>query len=60
MYAGPAAGLAAELMAGCTAGAIGVADCARVLQAVYIVLAVWFEEFLALYRLTRALIQRRP
>jgi len=59
-YAGPAAGLAAQLaaklMAGCTAGAVGVADCARALQAVLVVLMVWFEEFLALYRLARALI----
>jgi len=54
--AGPAAGLAAELTAGCTAGAVGVADRARVLRAVCIVLAVWFREFLALYRLARALI----
>jgi len=38
--AGLAAWLAAKLMAGCIAGAIRVADYARVLQAVYIVLAV--------------------
>jgi len=42
--AGPVAGLAvwlaAKLTAGCTAGAVGVADCARVLWAVYKVLAV--------------------
>jgi len=38
------------------ASAIGVADCARVLWAVLIALIVWFEEFLALYRLACALI----
>ena len=38
------------------AGAIGVADYARALWAVLIVLMVWFKEFLALYRLARALI----
>jgi len=38
--AGPVVGLAAELTAGYMAGAIGVADCARVLWAVYIVLIV--------------------
>ena len=43
-------------MAGCTAGAIGVTDHARVLRAVYKVLIVWFREFLALYRLDHALI----
>jgi len=54
---GLAAQLAAKLTAGCAAGAVGVADCARVLWAVYIVLAVWFGEFLALYRLAYALIR---
>jgi len=53
---GLAARLAAELTAGCTAGAIGVANCARALRAVLVALIVWFEEFLALYRLARALI----
>jgi len=54
--AGLAAQLAAKLIAGCTASAVGVADRAGVLQAVYKVLVVWFREFLALYRLDRALI----
>jgi len=44
VYARPVAGLAirlaAKLIAGCTAGAIKVTDRARVLRAVYIVLAV--------------------
>ena len=53
---GLAARLAAELTAGYIAGAVGVADRAGVLQAVCVVLAVWFGEFLALYRLARALI----
>jgi len=61
VYAGPAVGLAirlaAKLMAGCTAGAVEVADRAGVLQAVCKVLTVWFGEFLALYRLDYALIQ---
>jgi len=57
---GLAARLAAKLMAGCAAGAIGVADYAGVLRAIYIVLMVWFREFLALYHLAYALIQRRP
>ena len=60
MCARPAVGLAvqlaAKLTAGCTAGAIGVADRARVLRAVYVVLVVWFREFLALYCLAYALI----
>ena len=60
VYARPVVGLAARLAAkftaGYTAGAVGVIDRARVLRAVYIVLAVWFREFLALYRLTYALI----
>jgi len=43
-------------MAGCIASAVGVIDYARVLWAVYIVLIVWFKEFLALYRLAYALI----
>ena len=60
VYAGPVAGLAAELTAGCMAGAIGVIDCAGVLWAVCIVLIVWFREFLALYRLACALIRWRP
>jgi len=38
--AGPAVGLAAKLTAGYTASAIGVADRARVLRAVYIVLTI--------------------
>jgi len=38
------------------AGAIGVADYARALQAVLVALIVWFEEFLALYCLAYALI----
>jgi len=58
--AGPAAGLAARLAAkltvGCIASVVGVIDRARVLQAVYKVLVVWFGEFLALYRLDYALI----
>jgi len=49
--------LAAKLTAGCMAGAVGVTDRARVLQAVYKVLVVWFKEFLALYRLDYTLIQ---
>ena len=61
VYAGPtaelAARLAAELTAGCTAGAIGVANYARALRAVLIALMVWFEEFLALYRLAYTLIR---
>jgi len=60
VYAGPVVGLAVrlatKLMVGCTAGAIGVADRARVLRAVCKVLIVWFREFLALYRLDYALI----
>ena len=44
MCAGPIAGLAiqlaAKLTAGYIAGAVGVIDCARVLQAVYKVLVV--------------------
>ena len=60
MYAGPVVGLAiwlaAKLTAGCMAGAVGVIDRARVLWAIYKVLIVWFGEFLALYRLDRALI----
>jgi len=48
--------LAAKLTVGCMAGAIGVADYARALRAVFIALMVWFKEFLALYRLARALI----
>jgi len=53
---GLAARLAAKLTVGYTAGAVGVADRARVLRAVCIVLIVWFGEFLALYRLAHALI----
>jgi len=53
---GLAAQLAAKLTAGCMAGAVGVIDCARVLQAVYKVLIVWFREFLALYHLDYTLI----
>ena len=56
MCARPTVGLAAELMAGYTASAIGVVDRARVLRAIYIVLIVWFREFLALYHLAYALI----
>jgi len=48
--------LAAELTAGCTASAVGVADYARALWAILIALIVWFKEFLALYRLAHALI----
>ena len=56
MYAGPITGLAAKLTAGCIAGAVGVADRDGVLRAVYVVLIVWFGEFLALYRSAYALI----
>ena len=38
------------------AGAIGVINRAKVLRAVYVVLIVWFREFLALYRLAYTLI----
>ena len=48
--------LAAKFTAGYTAGTIGVIDRAGVLRAVCVVLIVWFREFLALYRLARALI----
>jgi len=41
---------------GYTAGAVGVVDRARALQAVLRVLIVWFNRFLALYRLAYALI----
>jgi len=58
--AGLAAWLAAELMVGCTAGAVGVADYTRALWAVLVALIVWFKEFLALYCLACALIQQRP
>jgi hypothetical protein len=58
--AGLAAWLAAGLTAGCAAGAVGVADRARALRAVLRVLIVWFNGFLALYRLARALIRQRP
>ena len=60
VYAGPAVGLAArlaaELTAGCAAGAVGVAGYIRVLRAVLVALVVWFKEFLALYRLAYTLI----
>ena len=56
MCAGPVVGLAAKLTVGYMAGAVGVIDCAKVLRAVYIVLAVWFKEFLALYHLAYTLI----
>ena len=58
--AGLAAQLATKLTAGCTAGAVGVVDRARVLQAVFIVLIVWFKEFLALCRSAYTLIRWRP
>ena len=64
MYTGPivglAARLAAKLAAGSMAGAAGVVDYTGVLQAVFIVLMVWFKEFFALYHLAYALIWRRP
>ena len=60
MYARPIVGLAvwlaARLAAGGTAGAVEVADCARVPRAVLIMLVVWFKEFFALYCLAYALI----
>ena len=60
MYARPAVGLAARLAAGLTAsytaGTIGVIDRARALRAVLRVLMVWFNRFLALYRLAYTLI----
>ena len=57
---GFAAGLAAQLFAGltmgCIIGAIGVANCAGALQAVFVKLVVWFEEFWVLYHSVCALI----
>jgi len=54
--AGLAARLAAELAAGCMAGAVGVADLTRALRPVFIVLIFWLVELLVLYRLAYALI----
>jgi len=54
--AGLATRLAAKLTAGYIASAVGVANYARALRAVLIALVVWFEKFLALYHLARALI----
>ena len=60
VYTRPIAELATQLAAGLTVGYIAgdkeVTDYAKVLQAVLIELIVWFREFLALYRLARALI----
>ena len=60
MYAGPTVGLAvqlaARLAAGSTARATGVVNHTGVLQAVLIILIVWFEEFFILYHLAYALI----
>jgi len=54
--AGLAVRLAAKLAVGCTGSTIGVADYTRVLQAILILLIVWFKGFLALYRSARTLI----
>ena len=48
--------LAAKLAASGTARAVRVVNRIRALQAVLIVLMVWFKEFFALYRLAYALI----
>ena len=60
MYTRPTVGLAAQLAArlaaGSTARATGVIDYARVLQAILIVLVVWFKEFFTLYYLACTLI----
>jgi len=53
---GLAARLAAKLTAGYIAGAIGVTNYTRALQAVLVALIVWFKEFLALYHLAYTLI----
>ena len=53
---GLAAYLAAELAAGYTAGAIGVADLTRALRPVLVVLIFWLAELLVLYRSAYALI----
>ena len=64
MYTGPTAGLAvrlpirlaAGLLIGCMAGAVGVTDYIGALQAIFVSLAAWFIRFLAFNQLAHALI----
>ena len=53
---GLAALLAAKLVAGYIAGAIGVADLTRALRPIFIVLIFWLVELLVLYHLAHTLI----
>jgi len=57
---GLAARLATGLTVGGTVSAVGVADLARALWPILIVLMFWLAELLVLYRLARALIWQRP